>query len=338
MNLKCALGFHAWKGYKCSRCGRIREASPKPPDLRNSSAVGPLIATLTNGTENASAHPFHQRHGEWRECMTAAKALGEIGDPLAVEPLIEILVKSARFASADSSGLASDDKDMCAVAATALGRIGDARAVEPLAENLKRGRRVAIRATAVALGEIGDVRAVEALVESLGYADTDEAVAVALGKIGDVRAVVPLAQKLARCGLGAGSSESALSRALSDALVNFGASAVEPLIAAIQNLDIRNRHNKWALVWTLVKVGDARAIPTLVSALSDREWTVRKTAAEELVRLYSSGSLNSHESGLSLAQRGKITSPHIVRPAHENEWGAYVGAIHEGIGVDFPMT
>lgn len=162
----------------------------------------------------------------------------------------------------------------------------------------------------------GDARAVEPLCESLQYADVPAAVVVALGKIGDIRATVSLAQKLARCGLGAGFIERDLSRALSEVLVKFGASAVEPLIAAIQNLDIRNKNNKWTLVWTLVKIGDARAIPLLISVLSDRDWMVRKTAAEELVRLYSSGSLDCHNAKLILAQRGKITSPHIVHSSH----------------------
>jgi len=49
---------------------------------------------------------------------------------------------------------------------------------------------------------------------------------------------------------------------------------------------------------TLVRIGDARAIPSLISALLDQDWSVRKTAAQELVRLYTSGSLDSHNAEL----------------------------------------
>ena len=104
---------------------------------------------------------------------------------------------------------------------------------------------------ATALGKIGDPRAVEPLVELLRYADIDEAVAVALDKIGDIRATVPLAQKLARCGSGGGYTERALAEASSEVLVDFGASAVEPLITTIQNLDILHKGSKWRLVGLL---------------------------------------------------------------------------------------
>lgn len=84
--------------------------------------------------------------------ISAAWALGEIGDPSAVEPLIETL---------------SDRKKVKDVAAKALGEIGELQAVEPLVSLLK-DENWEIRGTAAkSLGKIGDPRAIKPLINTL---------------------------------------------------------------------------------------------------------------------------------------------------------------------------
>jgi HEAT repeat protein len=84
--------------------------------------------------------------------ISAAWALGEIGDSDAVEPLIDAL---------------DDRKRVREVVAKALGEIGDPEAVDALVEQLE-DKNWEVRSTvAKSLGKIGDDRAVEALTDAL---------------------------------------------------------------------------------------------------------------------------------------------------------------------------
>jgi HEAT repeat protein len=85
--------------------------------------------------------------------LTAASALGTIGDTRAVEPLIAAL---------------DDEQGVSEVAALALGEIGDPRAVEPLTNSLGDDNWEVRSSAAKALGKIGDDRAVDPLVNLLG--------------------------------------------------------------------------------------------------------------------------------------------------------------------------
>jgi HEAT repeat protein len=83
--------------------------------------------------------------------MTAAKALGDIGDTRAVEPLIKEL------------------GDINSAAAEALGKIRDERALEPLIEALvwnEYGGRIDRKYVAEALGQLGDTRAIQPIIEA----------------------------------------------------------------------------------------------------------------------------------------------------------------------------
>jgi len=82
--------------------------------------------------------------------MSAAEALGAIGDPRAIEPLTAVLNEDA-------------DEQVRAYAAEALGKIDDSRVVEPLIAAL-RDEESSVRDEAVkALSSSSDPRAVEAL-------------------------------------------------------------------------------------------------------------------------------------------------------------------------------
>lgn len=85
--------------------------------------------------------------------ISAAWALGELGDSSAIEPLIDAL---------DDRKLVKD------VIAKALGEIGQPQAVEPLLD-LLGDESWEVRGTAAkSLGKIGDTRAVEPLIKTLG--------------------------------------------------------------------------------------------------------------------------------------------------------------------------
>ncbi len=104
---------------------------------------------------------------------SAARALGEIGDPQSVQPLIKAL-------SDRNSGVRG-------LAATALGRIGDPQAVQPLIRALEDNIDGVRLSAAEALGKIGDPQAVQSLTKALE--DENESVrryaAGALRRIGD---------------------------------------------------------------------------------------------------------------------------------------------------------
>ncbi len=153
---------------------------------------------------------------DWQVRVSAARALGEIGDARAVEALI--------------GALGEQHADMRKAAAEALGKIGDARAVEPLVAALKDEQKDVRLAATEALRTIG-APAVEPLTAALKARKKNErlvAIAV-LGKIGDARAVEPLAGALK-------DRAWSVRRAAAEALGGIGdARAVEPLVAALKD-------------------------------------------------------------------------------------------------------
>jgi HEAT repeat protein len=100
---------------------------------------------------------------------TAAKALGDIGDPVAVEALIGVLEEQGPGPMLASSYISPDprvqNEELRASAAHALGQIGDPVAADTLAAVMKdRDKGRALRQAAImALGELGDPRAVGAM-------------------------------------------------------------------------------------------------------------------------------------------------------------------------------
>ncbi|MDD3566085.1 MAG: HEAT repeat domain-containing protein [Methanothrix sp.] len=125
-----------------------------------------------------------QKDGDPKVREAAKEALEKIGDPRTVDQLIEALK--------DEDGLAREG------AVTALGETGDPRAIDPLIEALKDEDWLVRSSAARALGEIGDARAVAPLIGALKdeYARVRSSAARALGEIGDARAVAPLTEAL----------------------------------------------------------------------------------------------------------------------------------------------
>jgi HEAT repeat protein len=172
-------------------------ASKALGDIRDASAVEPLIATLGD-----------------RNCGNmAANALANIGKP-SVEPLCEALK--------DGSVIARRN------AATALGKIKDSSAAEPLIAVLKDEDLIVRRNAATALGQIQDPRAVESLITALR--DKSPIVrrnaAIALGQIKDANAVEPLISALK-------DRDAIVRTKATTALGEIGKPAVEALIVNI---------------------------------------------------------------------------------------------------------
>lgn len=149
----------------------------------------------------------------------AARALGQIGDPLAVAPLLDaaeadpeltrdVTVAVVRIGAAsgpdlrrdlDSSVRTAGHRRRGTIAARALGMIGDVASVALLVEVLEDEAAGSLRATAAgALGEIGSPEAVPALLAALESDDArlQAAAARALGAVGDPSAVPGLAEAL----------------------------------------------------------------------------------------------------------------------------------------------
>jgi HEAT repeat protein len=210
-----------------------------------------------------------------RVCIWAADALAKIGDPSAVEPLIAALKDSdseVRGSAAHALGKIADplaaepliaalgDKrcgplgagNVCDAAAIALVEIG-AAAVEPLIAALKNSDSEVRSSAADALGEIGDSRAVEPLVAALDVTDwsVHRRVAAALDK---------LAWSPDR---GAAGATYWAARGVSNKCVEIGASAVKPLIAALDDEDWKVRN---AAAEALGRIGDPSAVTPLIIA------------------------------------------------------------------------
>ena len=162
------------------------------------------------------------------------------------------------------------DEDVRTAAAGALGQIGDPRAVEPLIAALKDEGESVRSSAARALGKIGDPRAVE----SLSAALKDKKWHVRKPAAG---ALDRLAWKPDR---GAAGAAYWAAKGEWGKCVEIGAPAVEPLIAALKDEDVRMR-----AVEALGKIGDPAAADTLRRALGDPEARVATAASKALKKL-----------------------------------------------------
>ncbi|MBN1451854.1 MAG: HEAT repeat domain-containing protein [Anaerolineales bacterium] len=173
-------------------------------------------------------------------------------------------------------------------AARGLGRIGDVRAVEPLTAALKDEHSDVRTSAAEALGLLGDARAVKPLKTALKDKEPGvrSVAAEALGRLGDARAVKPLIALLedsTHIKVSSGTGYRNVNEYAGDALVQIGAPAVEPLLAAYKGKDGRVNSD---VIRLLGRLGDARAVETLIAELeSNRLFGVRSAAAAALGRI-----------------------------------------------------
>lgn len=189
--------------------------------------------------------------------QSAVRALGEIGDERAVGPIITVL----------------KDNDIRQSAVWALGEIGDERAVGPIITVLENSQKQGVRQNAaIALGKIGDVRAVASLTRAL----KDES--RALRKFAAV-ALQQMGWKPPSDELGA---QYWIALGEFKRLVEFGSVAVEPLITAFEIE--KERHEREKIVYALCRIGDARAVGLLISALKNTDTLLFINLCEEATK------------------------------------------------------
>jgi HEAT repeat protein len=186
-------------------------------------------------------------NGDDETQFEAAVELGNRKEVLAVEALTHIIE--------------DDDPFVREACAWALGEIGDPAALEALSNAALNDEEAAVRESAVySLGAIGDAAAIDTLILVLAGGEAPNVTAFEAGQ-------EPNAAMLAAF-----------------SLRKIGAPAIEPLIPGLQDKDVAVRR---VVVATLGEItmdtGDGRAIPSLVTMLSDSETIVRETAAHALI-------------------------------------------------------
>jgi len=202
--------------------------------------------------------------GSYKIRMAVVKALGNFRDPRAIKPLIDVM--KDKF-SAERH-----------LAMEPLVKIG-ASSLEPLLAELKSDDPDVVRIAAAALVKIGDPRATESLIELFKTTDSNAvriSLVAALGKIGDKRAIPALLEAL--------SDELPVVRRLAaTSLAKIGQPAVDELIKVLKSADSPALCKSATLV--LGKIGDAKAVPPLITALEDSDDHVRIASAQALGRL-----------------------------------------------------
>jgi HEAT repeat protein len=276
-------------------------------NLGDPGAVNPLIIALSGD------NPDNVR-------TAAAEALGKLGDTRAVEPLIKALGDIANVRISASIALSAlgetkwqglikgDDDDFLRIAdsrdprattifinalskyslksarktvAEELGKLGDARAIEPLIKTLADwDTRDSAANALINLGE----PTVEPLIKALSHNQTNcirKTAAELLGKLGDKRAVAPLVEALR-------DTQEVRITAFNALVMLKDVGAVDFLIKTLSDTYYCQSSScstaKNALT-ALGKLGDPRAVDSLIKALEYQFDDVRKTAAEALIML-----------------------------------------------------
>jgi HEAT repeat protein len=245
-------------------------------------------------------------HSQKRYLVT--EALGKIGDARAVEPLIATL----------------KDKHLRWPAVRALKELGDARSVEPLVTILMKDGDGYIRSDAAkALVKIG-LKATDMLIATLRneHADARSRAAEVLGEIGDARAVEPLVGLLK-------DKVSSVRYAAATALDQLNWQPDNNVSGAAYWIQKR----KWE---QCVAIG-APAVESLITAL-DETGSIRKFAAQSLVKIYSTVQLDTFTKNEILQKREIINTPHNDHTNHSDACNCnHYDHVDFGIGVDFPL-
>ncbi|MFZ2384730.1 MAG: HEAT repeat domain-containing protein [Candidatus Omnitrophota bacterium] len=247
--------------------------------IKDSSAVSPLIDLLRDTGSS-----------DYRDLII--ESLGEIGDPLAVDSLIHLLkdsdpsirvdaagalgsIKDSRATGALAVALKDENTDVVTAAAEALGKIGTDEAVTLLLNTLTGGTDSESRAASSGLAVAG-ASAVEPLIGILENGESGYKVklyaAEALGKLKDARAIEPLT-RLMETGSNANVETAA------NALVSIGKDSTLSLIGLLNNDDYQVKE---AAVESLGKIGDPRAIESLIACFSEGNSTLAWAAKDAL--------------------------------------------------------
>ena len=187
------------------------------------------------------------------------------------------------------------------------------------------------KAAAQALGEIGDSRAVEPLVAALSDSSLGPSVrraaAQALDTIG-----LPLDPRT--------QAWHAIALWEWERVIALGSLAVEPLVATLDH----SSHGwmREGAAKALGEIGDRRGVKPLIAALKASEQrgglSLRKEAAQALLKLYHHPDCKGAARGLILGQRQVIVAPHHDWSVNERCFGQHHDEHDDvGIGVEFPL-
>jgi HEAT repeat protein len=248
------------------------------------------VATL----EQAALEALSARKDDARALIRArvAETLGKLGTPQAADLLTALLQDKdpqVRWHAANGLGILHDkrslkpliaclqdpDPDVRHVAARGLGRLKDLEALDSLIAALSDKADAVACAAAESLGRFGGQRAVEPLLGCLERPQLGLVCAEALGRLRDRRALQPLLRCLRH-------ADQQTRLAAIEALGELGdPQAAEPIHALSRNSD-ESEYVRRTAVLALGKLGDKRAIKTLVPYVSDGEAHLRDQAIEAL--------------------------------------------------------
>ena len=228
---------------------------------------------------------------KWRVRKSASDALVKYGEPV-IAPLQQVLKitkdEDIRFWTIKTLGklgpkaqrflleaLRSGDKQTRYVIAAALGESGDKRVIRVLIESLADPDWTIRKSSTMALAEIGD-NAIDLMFEYLRGPNEEI-------RDGCLRALVKAGneslQRLFDEVIKMDENHRYLVR---KSMVKIGARVVEPMMRLFK---LNNPEIRVFAASTLGEIGNPRAVPVLVSGLSDEDWNVRRSCAYALTEI-----------------------------------------------------
>ena len=290
-------GLHGYEGELWEYCLAIAQMAGSPLGQKVAKALILLLRSENEGIRLSAAKALGRlgdvravealagllRDEEARVRASAAKALGQLGDVRAVEALSGLLRDEESVALHDFHGddaIFQPNTDVRVSAAMALAQLGDTGSVEALAGLLRDGSFYVRRCAADALGGLGDAHAVELLI---GLLLRDEDILIRgtyaarlLGELGDTGSVEALAGLLR-------DETPYVRQCAAWALGELGGTrAIEALTGLLRD---ETPHVRQCAARALGELGDTGSVEALAGLLRDEEADVRVSAAEALAHL-----------------------------------------------------
>lgn len=210
------------------------------------------------------------------EWIVRNQAVTELKDK--IQEIIEI--KDIKHARILMRLLSLKNEEIVELAIEGFYQLGD-QSIDILLEALRYHSPALRKNAARALGKLNSSRAVDYLIDIINDPEWDVRIGVveALGEIGDKRAVEPLVRSLTD------NVEKVQKQAI-ESLVNFGRLSTEPLLNALSYE--KDKFSLRAIIFTLGRICDPKAVPVLVNYLRSSYFVVRMAAVQALIQFGSS--------------------------------------------------